>query len=118
MKFVLAAFVTFFAAFAAAGSNEPIADNELGLTAKDCAAQFCSSKDGLELWLTLEQTCMMDPNPYFVARVEESTAATVTWSPTVVGSLCAVMGVVGLMVGFASGGKYSSGRRSNYYPVA
>ena len=79
MKFVLAAFVTFFAAFAAAGSNEPIADNELGLTAKDCAAQFCSSKDGLELWLTLEQTCMMDPNPYFVARVEESTAATVTW---------------------------------------
>ncbi len=26
------------------GANEPIADNELGLTAKDCALQYCADK--------------------------------------------------------------------------
>lgn len=109
---------TFFAAiaFALAGSNEPIADNELGLTAKDCASQYCNSKDGLELWLTLEQMCMMDPNPYLVEMAQQNEA--VTWSPSVVGSICAVMGVVGIMVGFASGNKYTSASRGNYLPVA
>ena len=70
-----------------AGSNEPIADNELGLTAKDCASQYCSSKDGLGLWMTLEQMCMMDPNPYLAAQVIITLMhgicclGTVRWSP-------------------------------------
>lgn len=111
---ILAFFAT--VALATAGSNEPIADNELGLTAKDCASQYCNSKDGLELWLTLEQMCMMDPNPYLVETGQQAEA--VTWSPSVVGSICAVMGVVGIMVGFASGSKYVSSSREGYFPVA
>eukprot|EP00622_Pseudochattonella_farcimen_P004804 FR740291.1.p2 GENE.FR740291.1~~FR740291.1.p2 ORF type:complete len:120 (+),score=5.49 FR740291.1:186-545(+) len=106
-----------FVAAVLAGSNEPIADNELGLTAKDCASQYCSSKDGLGLWMTLEQSCMMDPNPYLIAQVESS-ISTSAWSPTIVGTLSAVLGVVGMMVGFASGHKFSRNRMAAYYPVA
>ena len=113
--------------------------------------------------MTLEQTCMTDPNPYLAAQVEmqvrnatapiknrrppppaaasptrtvrpcQRTATLSThlystptfdqvsaaaWSPTIVGSLCAVMGVVGMMVGFASGHKFSRKRMAAYYPVA
>ena len=39
------------------GANEPIADNELGLTTKDCALQYCESMDALALWLTFESEC-------------------------------------------------------------
>ena len=39
------------------GANEPIADNELGLTAKDCALQYCEELDALALWLTLVDVC-------------------------------------------------------------
>lgn len=45
-------------------ANEPIADNELGLTARDCALQYCKSKNGYELWLTLQKRCKEHPNPY------------------------------------------------------
>ncbi len=46
------------------GANEPISDNELGLTARDCALQYCNSKNGYELWLTLQKRCVLKPNPY------------------------------------------------------
>lgn len=36
---LLATLALAFVATVLAGSNEPIADNELGLTAKDCASQ-------------------------------------------------------------------------------
>lgn len=114
---VMAALLLSFVAVALAGSNEPIADNELGLTAKDCASQYCASKDGLGLWMTLEQMCMTDPNPYLVAQVDQAVSPS-AWSPTVVGALSAVMGVVGMMVGFASGHKFSRNRMAAYYPVA
>ena len=39
------------------GANEPIADNELGLTTKDCALQYCESLDALGLWLTFVSEC-------------------------------------------------------------
>lgn len=39
------------------GANEPIADNELGLTAKDCALQYCEELDALGLWLSLVDVC-------------------------------------------------------------
>ncbi len=39
------------------GANEPIADNELGLTAKDCALQYCEELDALALWLSLVDVC-------------------------------------------------------------
>ncbi len=39
------------------GANEPIADNELGVTAKDCALQYCEELDALALWLSLVDVC-------------------------------------------------------------
>jgi hypothetical protein len=39
------------------GANEPIADNMLGLYAKDCAYQFCQERDSLSLWMTLVDVC-------------------------------------------------------------
>ena len=39
------------------GANEPIADNELGLTTKDCALQYCESLDALGLWMTFVSEC-------------------------------------------------------------
>ena len=39
------------------GANEPIADNELGLTTKDCALQYCESMDALALWMTFVSEC-------------------------------------------------------------
>lgn len=48
---------------AAAGANEPIAPNELGLTAIDCATQYCTEKDSLLLWLSLENVCFSDKQP-------------------------------------------------------
>ena len=48
---------------AGAGANEPIAPNELGLTAIDCATQYCTSKDSLLLWLSLENSCFSDKQP-------------------------------------------------------
>ena len=48
---------------AGAGANEPIAPNELGLTAIDCATQYCVEKDSLLLWLSLENVCFSDKQP-------------------------------------------------------
>jgi hypothetical protein len=46
------------------GANEPIADNELQLIAKDCALQYCKTKNGYELWVALQKRCKERPNPY------------------------------------------------------
>lgn len=45
------------AAAIASGANEPIADTELGLMARDCALQFCREKDALALWLAIVDVC-------------------------------------------------------------
>jgi hypothetical protein len=42
------------------GANEPIADNELGTIAKECAKMYCDDRDGLALWLVMVRTCRMD----------------------------------------------------------
>ena len=71
---------------AGAGANEPIAPNELGLTAIDCATQYCTSKDSLLLWLALENTCFSDKQPCAAAssNVPSSVAVSVTVVSTVV----------------------------------
>lgn len=89
-----------------AGTNEPIADNTLGLTARDCAANYCTSKDGLELWLSLSQECLSAANPYFAALAPASEQT--LWGPVAVGAASAVFGVAGLAVGFASGLRFTS----------
>lgn len=49
------------------GANEPIADNELGLTTKDCALQYCETLDALGLWMTFVSECKTK-SPVLVTR--------------------------------------------------
>lgn len=58
MKFQLFAFVAIGVAHAInTGANEPIADNDLGIVAKECALTYCDTKDALALWLVLAPMC-------------------------------------------------------------
>ena len=90
------------------GANEPIADNELGLTAKDCALQYCEEKDGMSLWLTLVNECVSSPNPYFMTKninsnKENQLDEFMGVSPIIAGSICAMLGVIGLLFGYVIG---------------
>ncbi len=90
------------------GANEPIADNELGLTAKDCALQYCEEKDGMALWLTLVNECVGSPNPYFIEKnTGQNQGSQVNQllgvSPIIAGSICAMVGVIGLLFGYVVG---------------
>ncbi len=89
------------------GANEPIADNELGLTAKDCSMQHCLEKDALGLWLSLEAVCSeVSANPYFLEINNNETNVSNEYSPLVVGSLCAMASVVSLILGYTVGHSY------------
>ena len=85
-----------------AGSNEPIQDNELQLISRDCALQYCLERDGLGLWLSLQNVCLRESaNPYFlehVAVVEESYSETL--SPFTSGTVCAFVAVVSFFLGY------------------
>ncbi len=89
------------------GANEPIADNELGLTAKDCSMQHCLEKDALGLWLSLEAVCSgVSANPYFLKMNNSETTIHNNYSPHVVGSLCAMASVISLILGYNVGHSY------------
>ncbi len=89
------------------GANEPIADNELGLTAKDCSMQHCLEKDSLGLWLSLQNVCSgVSANPYFLEINNSETTIHNNYSPIVVGSLCAMASVVSLILGYTVGHSY------------
>ena len=91
------------------GANEPIADNQLGLTAKDCALQFCEDKDGMSLWMSLVQECnAVHANPYFkeefkkngpICFQQENEHFIIT--PGVSGMMCSMMSFIGLMMGYS-----------------
>jgi hypothetical protein len=55
------------------GANEPIADNQLGLTTKDCALQYCESLDALALWMTFIPECKTN-SPVLVTHGSHSTS--------------------------------------------
>lgn len=89
------------------GANEPIADNQLGLTAKDCALQFCQDKDGMALWLSLVQECSaMYANPYFKQEVKESVCfkneseEVIRVTPMTAGMICSMMSLISMFVGY------------------
>ena len=89
------------------GANEPIADNELGLTSKDCSMQHCLEKDALGLWLSLEAVCSgVSANPYFLEINNSEITIDNNYSPLVVGSLCAMASVVSLILGYTVGHSY------------
>ncbi len=93
------------------GANEPIADNELGLTAKDCALQYCSVKDGMALWLTLVNECVSNPNPYFIEKnnieikkeYDIDNLLMENIEPMTGGFVCAIMSMFGLLFGYIIG---------------
>jgi hypothetical protein len=101
------------------GANEPIADNELGLTAKDCALQYCSVKDGMALWLTLVNECVKNPNPYFINIDHLEKESEIIFNKNedkdinaflfekndllTTGITCSVMSLVGLLFGYVLG---------------
>ncbi len=93
------------------GANEPIADNELGLTAKDCALQYCSVKDGMALWLTLVNECVSNPNPYFIEKnnieikkeYDIDNLLMENIEPMTGGFVCAIMSMFGLIFGYIIG---------------
>jgi hypothetical protein len=107
---VLAVFVGLVGG-AMGGANEPIADNTLGLTAKACAEKYCAgAKDGLELWLSMSSECSSSSTKAVasaatsLAAEDATTAASESlWSPAAVGTVSALLGVTGLMAGFAQG---------------
>lgn len=116
---ILAALATFRSVHAGSGANEPITPNELGLTATDCATQYCASKDSLLLWLALENTCFSDKQPYFptdlatvsTALETDATARTLVWSFNVAGAAAGVALVAGLLVGYTAGRVFGNGSR-------
>jgi hypothetical protein len=110
--FLLGIILFFLQVYAiSSGANEPIADNELGLTAKDCALQYCEEKDGMALWLTLVNECVGSPNPYFTEKNTGQNQHTqinqvnqlLGVSPIIAGSICAMVGVIGLLFGYVVG---------------
>jgi hypothetical protein len=86
-----------------AGTNEPIADNELGLTAQSCARQYCTDKDGLLLWLNFAEKCDAVESKYIFSEETEAAVVSKKWSPSAVGSISSIMAVVGVIIGFVSG---------------
>ncbi len=101
------------------GANEPIADNQLGLTAKDCALQYCTTKDGMALWLTLVNECVSNPNPYLVNikgfNEEKEIENELNKNPSINdflmdkvdpmtgGFVCSLMSMFGLLLGYVLG---------------
>ncbi len=85
------------------GANEPIQDNELQLRAKDCALQYCETKDGLALWLSLSNVCSgKSANPYFMEIGEEEEESTSTEiSPFIAGSICAAISATSFFLGYS-----------------
>ena len=105
------------------GANEPIADNQLGLTAKDCALQFCEEKDGMALWMTLVQQCNeMHTNPYFkeefhkngpICFQQENKDFIIT--PGVSGMMCSMMSFIGLIMGYSFAEKWNGKKDTIQY---
>ncbi len=84
------------------GANEPIPDNELQLTAKDCSLQYCADKDGMALWLSLQNICVKEnANPYFL-EIDHQTyyQQNNVLSPFVTGSICASISLISFLMGY------------------
>ena len=102
-------------------SNPPIEDTDLGITARACAANFCKSKDALELWMDIEFEChtrdLLAVDLFTTNRKRKLIESTsYTMSSVHVGLLCGLFGVFGYYFGNACSTKYfSGGKKGNQY---
>ena len=88
----------------ALGTNAEIEENELGLTSRACAANFCTGKDSLDMWLDIEWFCHAPEEflpPDFLTLPKEMDAYTLP--PILAGLFCTLMGIVGFLLGFCLG---------------
>ena len=106
----------------ALGSNAEIEENELGLTARACASNFCNNKDSLVMWLDMEWYCHAPEElipPAFLTLPKTMDAYAL--SPLFAGLVCALLGILGFMIGFCVGMKtdrlqpVSEKNNSGYY---
>ncbi len=97
------------------GANEPIPDNELQLRAKDCALQYCETKDGLALWLSLSNVCSgKSANPYFIEIGEEEESTSTEIDPFIAGSICAAISATSFFLGYSLS---STSKQSRSYSI-
>jgi hypothetical protein len=62
--------------------NPEIADNELGITSRACAASYCTSKDSLDLWLALEWDCHQNDKVVGDGQGPPDTTETIIQAPS------------------------------------
>jgi hypothetical protein len=100
------------------GTNDAIADNDLGQIASQCS-RYCSQKDGLELWLSIEWHChnkyaITNAKPYasntvrrklnsLKSRRKLSTGLLFNWSGSTSGIVCAILSIIGTIIGIIIG---------------
>lgn len=97
------------------GANEAIPDNPLQLIAKDCSMQMCIDRNGLSLWLSLQNVCSgTSANPYFLEINSNETIIDNIYSPIVVGSLCAMSSIISLFIGYNYAYFYNNNRNKYF----
>ncbi|CAM9705010.1 unnamed protein product, partial [Ascophyllum nodosum] len=88
---------------------EAVTDNGLGLTAKACAERFCHvGINGLDLWLSLEEVCLVAPpsQPYLTEKTDRRAGVESSvgrWSPVMSATLCALVLAVCTLLGYRVG---------------
>jgi hypothetical protein len=120
------------------GSNGAIEDNDLGQATRYCSANYCNSKDSLELWLAIEFQCIGqfidEPlTPSYasrtasssnVIRVETATDTEAKGSSSIsrhsIGIICSIIALAGLWIGYYVGRLVSGKARwpIRYSPVS
>lgn len=84
------------------GANEPIEWTDFGLITRDCALQYCETKDGLALWLSLSNVCSGNgANPYFMEIGEEEESTSTEIDPFIAGSICATISATSFFLGYS-----------------
>lgn len=99
--------------------NAPIEDNDLGITARACAANFCKSKDSLELWMEIEYEChardLITTDLFTNVRKRKlAETASYSLSSVHVGLLCSFFGLFGYYVGNAVSSGVLFGSKKGY----
>eukprot|EP00903_Cladosiphon_okamuranus_P018832 g17321.t1 len=107
---------------------ESVTDNNLGLMAKSCSEKFCHAGiDGLDLWISFEEVCTLNSQPYLAAMVggeagqpasSSSVGATLSpgdWNPVSVGILCGFFGAASMVAGFKLGTEFHSSNRGIFH---
>ena len=94
------------------GTNAEIEENQLGLTSRACAANFCHRKDSLDMWLDIEWFCHASEDLLPAEFLNLPTGMDAyALSPLLAGVLCALLGMFGFLVGVCLGLKADLGRR-------